>query len=105
MECSHLPPPFKHSFKNVSNYTIILMLLLQDLFVKHGGTLQECEQVLEIIPGTVVTVKTNKGTYTARHLVLTPGPWASGLMLKLGLKLPLRVRLSDLVTDRADCAV
>lgn len=63
----------------------------QDLFVKHGGTLQECEQVLEIIPGTVVTVKTNKGTYTARHLVLTPGPWASGLMLKLGLKLPLRV--------------
>jgi sarcosine oxidase len=36
-----------------------------------------------------VTVRTDRGTYMAEHLVITPGPWAPQLLAEMGL--PLRV--------------
>lgn len=39
--------------------------------------------------GEGVTVKTAQGTYSARRLVLTPGPWAPRILADLGL--PLKV--------------
>jgi glycine/D-amino acid oxidase-like deaminating enzyme len=35
--------------------------------------LHDNEKVLEIIPGEVVQVKTSKGFYKAKNLIVTPG--------------------------------
>ncbi|CAB4038043.1 Peroxisomal sarcosine oxidase, partial [Paramuricea clavata] len=57
---------------------------LQDQFVKFGGVLHDSEKVLEIMPGDIVKVKTNKGCYRTNKLILTPGPWAPSLLKSLG---------------------
>ncbi|PIK60022.1 putative peroxisomal sarcosine oxidase [Apostichopus japonicus] len=44
-----------------------------------------------IIPGSVVTVTTEKGTYKTKSLIITPGPWICKLMKPLGLNLPVQV--------------
>lgn len=66
------------------------LLAVQDQFVKFGGVLHDNEKVTEIIPGQIVEVKTNKGRYKSKTVVLTPGPWASSLLKPLGVDLPLR---------------
>ena len=63
---------------------------VQDQFVKFGGILHDNEKVLEITPGDVVLVKTNKGLYKAKNLILTPGPWAPTVLKSIGVDLPLR---------------
>lgn len=63
----------------------------QDAFKKRGGILKEEQQVVEIIPGTVVTVRTDKADYRARHLIITPGAWAKKVLRPLGLEPPLKV--------------
>ncbi|XP_063953790.1 peroxisomal sarcosine oxidase-like [Lytechinus pictus] len=61
----------------------------QDRFKDCGGILKEEEKVLEITPGTVVIVRTNKATYKTRQLILTPGAWAQKVLKPLGLDVPL----------------
>lgn len=41
--------------------------------MKFGGVLHDNEKVTEIIPGQIVEVKTNKGRYKSKTVVLTPG--------------------------------
>jgi glycine/D-amino acid oxidase-like deaminating enzyme len=41
--------------------------------VEFGGVLHDNEKVLEVIPGDVVKVKTSKGCYRTRKIILTPG--------------------------------
>ncbi|XP_072033497.1 peroxisomal sarcosine oxidase-like isoform X2 [Amphiura filiformis] len=67
------------------------LVCYQNLLLKHGGKILDGEKVLDIIPKRKVTVKTMQGTYVAKSLILTPGPWASQLLHPLGLKLPLTV--------------
>ena len=38
-----------------------------------GGVLRDGEKVVDIQPGSVVSIQTNKGTYKAKNVVLTPG--------------------------------
>ncbi len=45
----------------------------------------------EILPGDVVTVRTNKGEYKTKHVILTVGPWAGQVLKQLGLNPPLVV--------------
>lgn len=45
----------------------------------------------EIIPGPVVTVVTNKGTFQTKKLVITAGAWTKALCSKLGVQLPFEV--------------
>ncbi|XP_033748628.1 peroxisomal sarcosine oxidase-like [Pecten maximus] len=67
----------------------------QSEFVKHGGVLRDNESMVDIFPGDIVTVKTNKGSYRGRNLVLTVGPWATKILPPLGVHLPLKaVRIS-----------
>ena len=47
----------------------------------------------EIIPGDMMTVKTNKGNFEARKVIITAGPWGPAMVKKLGVDLPFRVRL------------
>ncbi|XP_030855870.1 peroxisomal sarcosine oxidase [Strongylocentrotus purpuratus] len=66
-------------------------ICLQDTYKNCGGIIKEEEPVLEITPGTLVTVRTSKGTYRTRHLILTPGAWAQKVLRPLGLDPPLTV--------------
>ncbi|CAB3983049.1 peroxisomal sarcosine oxidase-like [Paramuricea clavata] len=70
---------------------------VQNQFVKFGGVLQDNEKVTDIVPGDIIHVKTNKGLYKTRKLILTPGPWASSLLRPLGIDLQLKpIRTSAL---------
>ncbi len=57
----------------------------------HGATLRfgETVQRWQALSHGGVRVTTNMGTYTADHLVITPGAWAPQLLADMGL--PLRV--------------
>ncbi|XP_033747873.1 peroxisomal sarcosine oxidase-like [Pecten maximus] len=69
----------------------------QSEFVKHGGILHDNEPMIDVYPGDIVTVKTNKGSYRGRNLVLTVGPWATKVLPSLGVHLPLKtLRISVL---------
>ena len=66
----------------------------QALFKRRGGDFKDNTCVQQIVPGNIVRVKTNRGTWRAKSLVVTVGPWAVGPILKrdLMLSLPLEVR-------------
>ena len=65
---------------------------LQQEFIKLGGTLLDCHQVTEIIPGDSVTVVTNRGSFKTRNVVIAAGPWAPALCSSIGVHLPFKVR-------------
>ncbi|KAK3531692.1 hypothetical protein QTP70_025925 [Hemibagrus guttatus] len=63
----------------------------QTVFQSHGGTINDGEKVINIEPGDLITVTTDSGTYQAKNLVITAGPWAKTLLSHTGLQLPLQV--------------
>ncbi|XP_072031275.1 peroxisomal sarcosine oxidase-like [Amphiura filiformis] len=63
---------------------------LQNRFIHFGGKIHSEEQMREIIPGNMVRVRTNKGEYRAKSVILTVGPWAGQVMKPLGLNPPLK---------------
>ncbi|KAI5626747.1 peroxisomal sarcosine oxidase, partial [Silurus asotus] len=63
----------------------------QMVFQSHGGVIKDGEKVINIEPGDIITVTTNSGTYQAKNLVITVGPWAKTLLSHTGLHLPLQV--------------
>lgn len=63
----------------------------QEEFLKRGGVIQEETEVIDIVPGTPVTLRTNQGEILARSIILNPGPWAPQILNKLGLDVPLQV--------------
>ena len=67
------------------------MFRLQSEFIRQGGILKDGEGMLDIQPGNIVTVKTSKGVYRCRSVVLALGPWAAKFLPRLGLNLPLKV--------------
>ena len=48
----------------------------------------------DILPGDCVTIRTNKGDFSAGKVIITAGGWAPKLLKKLGVDLPLKVSLS-----------
>ena len=56
-----------------------------------GGEFKDEHPVTEIIPGEVVVVKTSKGTFRTKKLVITAGAWAPALLKTLGVDLPFKV--------------
>ncbi|XP_030648708.1 peroxisomal sarcosine oxidase isoform X1 [Chanos chanos] len=63
----------------------------QGVFQSLGGVIQDGEKVLNIQPGSTVTVTTACGVYKAKTLVITAGPWANTLLSHTDLQLPLEV--------------
>ena len=62
------------------------------MFKSAGGVFLDEHPVTEIVPGhDVVTIRTIKGTFRTRKLVITAGSWAPDLQRTLGMDLPLRV--------------
>ena len=70
---------------------ISLPPLVQKLFVDHGGVFLDYHCVTDILPGDCVTIRTNKGDFSARKVIITAGGWAPKLLKKLGVDLPLKV--------------
>ncbi len=65
------------------------------MFISAGGKFKEEHQVTDIVPGEMVTVKTNKGSFSTKRLVITAGPWTNTLLQSISLKLPLKVWTAD----------
>ena len=53
--------------------------------------------MIDVIPGTIISVKTSKDVYKCRSLVLALGPWAAKFLPRLGLELPLQVKNNTLI--------
>ena len=68
-----------------------IMFSPQELFVGHGGVLLDNHRVTRIIPGTVVTVETEKTSFRAKRIIVTAGAWTNKLLHHTGLTLPLKV--------------
>ncbi|KAJ8305957.1 hypothetical protein KUTeg_016502, partial [Tegillarca granosa] len=63
----------------------------QDQFIKNGGELRDGEPMIDLFPGDTITVRTNKGRYKTKNIVLTLGPWATKILPTLGIDCPLKV--------------
>ena len=61
------------------------------MFVSAGGVFIDENPVTEVVPGQVIVIRTAKGTFRTRKLVITAGPWAPALLRTLGVDLPLQV--------------
>ena len=61
--------------------------------MKGGGVLKDYHKVTEIIPGKKVTVRTNKGSFEARKVVITAGPWGPAMVKELEIELPFKVHV------------
>ena len=64
---------------------------LQKVFVSNGGHFQDTTVVEQIIPGETVTIKTNRGEFKAKSIIIAAGSFTSKLTNSLGLHLPLTV--------------
>ena len=53
--------------------------------------LKDYHKVTDIIPGDTVTVRTNKGDFEGRRVIITAGPWGLAIVKKLGVDLPFKV--------------
>ncbi|XP_045172453.2 peroxisomal sarcosine oxidase-like [Mercenaria mercenaria] len=67
-----------------------ILQAFQRQFVRYGGVLCDGEPMIDLYPGTIVSVKTTKGLHRARSVVLTLGPWAAKFLPRLGLNVPLQ---------------
>ncbi|XP_048649818.1 peroxisomal sarcosine oxidase isoform X3 [Marmota marmota marmota] len=67
--------------------------VLQEAIRQLGGTVQDGEKVMQIRPGQPVMVKTTSGSYQAKSMIITAGPWTNQLLRPLGIELPLQTLL------------
>ena len=59
--------------------------------------IKDYHEVTDIVPSEVVTVKTNKGTFERRMVVITAGPWGLAIVKKLGIELPFKVNYTETI--------
>ncbi|XP_042231365.1 peroxisomal sarcosine oxidase-like isoform X2 [Homarus americanus] len=63
---------------------------VRELYRSAGGTLLESWPVKEVETGhPLITLRGPQGVIRAKGLILCPGPWASNLLMPLGVNLPL----------------
>ena len=70
-----------------------MLLLFQELFVHNGGVFKDCHKVVGLVPGPVVTVETDKGSFKGKKVVLATGAWTNEVLeaSKIGIELPIKV--------------
>ena len=78
----------------VVTMTLLGVLVIQERFVAAGGELRDEHAVTEIVPGQVITVRTDKGSFRTKKLVVTVGAWSPRLLRTLGVELPFEVGMS-----------
>ncbi|XP_069135743.1 peroxisomal sarcosine oxidase-like isoform X2 [Argopecten irradians] len=65
---------------------------IQNQYRKLGGLLKDGERMMEIIPGKIISVKTEARLYRAKAVVLCVGPWASKILTSIGLDVSLQTQ-------------
>ncbi|XP_069135761.1 peroxisomal sarcosine oxidase-like isoform X3 [Argopecten irradians] len=65
---------------------------IQNQYRNLGGLLKDGEKMMEIIPGKMISVKTEARLYRAKRVVLCVGPWASKVLTSIGLDVPLQTQ-------------
>lgn len=70
--------------------------------MKHGGKLLDEHRVIGILPGSMVTVQTEKGDFRAKKLILTAGAWTNSLLDNAGIGLNLSITVSSFYGDPLD---
>lgn len=85
-----------------SNYEVVLdksggmlradkmLQAFQNQFQRYGGVLHDGEPMLDLYPGSVVSIKTSKGLYRAKSVVLALGAWAAKFLPRIGVNVPLQ---------------
>ncbi|XP_022244870.1 peroxisomal sarcosine oxidase-like [Limulus polyphemus] len=63
---------------------------VQTLFKQAGGILLDSSPVVNIWPGAIATVVTNKGSFRASSVVVCAGSWTNKVLHHLELALPLK---------------
>ena len=63
---------------------------VQKMFLSAGGMFLDEHPVTEIVPGQVITIRTTKGSFRTKKLVITAGSWTSSVLSTLDLELPLK---------------
>jgi glycine/D-amino acid oxidase-like deaminating enzyme len=89
-----LPPTHKCVYEDMGGiiYAQRALLAFQREFQRLGGRLLEGHRVREIIPGDVVTLVTDRGSFKTRNVVIAAGPWAPALCSSIGLHLPFKTK-------------
>jgi sarcosine oxidase len=80
-------------FEQNAGYLLVEQCVLAHLRMakRHGAILQTEESVVSWeANGDEVTVRTERGTYSASRLVIAAGPWAGKLLRELGARLHVR---------------
>ncbi|XP_048738574.2 peroxisomal sarcosine oxidase-like [Ostrea edulis] len=67
------------------------LMSYHETFRHYGGIIKDGEKVLEIIPGDSVVIITSTNQYRAQSVVLAVGAWATKLLPKLQVHLPIKV--------------
>ena len=66
------------------------------MYKHYGGALNDGERVIEIIPGSVVTIKTSaKKIYQAKRVIITAGPWTSKSCCSVGFKSTIKGEVQE----------
>jgi sarcosine oxidase/L-pipecolate oxidase len=89
-----LPPTHKCVYEDMGGiiYAQRALLAFQREFQRLGGRLLEGHRVREIVPGDVVTLVTDRGSFKTRNVVIAAGPWAPALCSSIGLHLPFKTK-------------
>ena len=55
----------------------------KEQFVEFGGILRDSEKVLDMQPGSIVKIQTNKSSYKAKSVIVTVGKilWCANIMV------------------------
>lgn len=71
------------------------LLAMQRSFNSHGGILRDGEKVIRLVPGEIMQVHTDKGSYRGKSVVLCCGPWTNQVLAPLNIQLPFKpIRIS-----------
>ena len=70
----------------------VCILPLQTIYKSRGGVLLDGAKMESVETGDIVSVRTTRGTFRARSVILAGGPWMKKITKDLGLELPLKVQ-------------
>ncbi|KAI6653555.1 Peroxisomal sarcosine oxidase-like [Oopsacas minuta] len=62
---------------------------MQKIFVSNGGTILDMHKVVGITPGRIIRVKTLKGSFQCKSLIICAGPWTNTVLAYTELRLPI----------------
>ena len=63
---------------------------MQSIFLSNGGSILDMHKVTGVTPGRIISVRTMKGSFQCKSLIVCTGAWTNLVLAGTGLKLPIR---------------